>query len=96
MRKICSLAFAGMLLSSSALAQVTSIETNNPMPKGSTGDSSKIACEVVQPTGSRLGRRKICMTVAEWQELRRDHREGLEGVQRQGTSVGCPNGAASC
>lgn len=96
MRMICSLAFAGVLLSSSALAQVTSIETNNPMPKGSANDSDKIVCEAIQPTGSRLGKRKICMSVAEWRELRRDHRDGVEGLQRQGTSVGCPNGAASC
>lgn len=97
MRNIFTLAFAAALASSSAFGQVTSLEAANPAPKGSGDqDLDKIVCEVAQTTGTRLGARKVCKTVAQWQDQRRQHREGLEEVQRMGTSVGCPNGVAVC
>jgi hypothetical protein len=92
MRKIFAAAFAAFLMSSSALAQVTSLEADNPAPKGQ--DLNKVVCEVQSTTGTRLDDHKICKTVLEWQQLRREHREGLETIQRQGTSVGCQEGQA--
>lgn len=90
MRKVYTLAFAALLVSSSAFAQVTSFESANPAPKGQ--DLDKVVCEVDQTTGTRLGATKVCRTVLQWQELRREHREGLELFQRNGTSVGCQEG----
>jgi len=69
-----------LLASSPALAQVTSVATNNPAPKGQ--DLNKIVCEVDQTTGSRLGAHKVCKTVLEWQQMRSEQREHVEGVQR--------------
>ena len=92
MRKIFALAFAASLVSSSAFAQVTSLETDNPAPKGQ--DLNKVVCEVQTTTGTRLDDHKICKSVLEWQQMRRQHREGLEEIQRQGTSVGCQEGQA--
>lgn len=95
MKKLHTLAFAASLVSSSAFAQVTSMEAENPAPKSvSSQDLNKIVCEVDSTTGTRLDNHKVCKTVLEWQELRRAHREQLEGVQRQGTSVGCQEGQA--
>jgi len=79
MTKMIAAALA-LLASSPALAQVTSISTNNPAPKGQ--DLNKIVCEVDQTTGSRLGARKVCKTVLEWQQMRTEQREHVEGVQR--------------
>jgi hypothetical protein len=79
-----------------ATAQVTTILSNNPTPKGNGQDLNKMICEVTQTTGTRLGARKVCKTVLEWQQLRRDQRDTLESVQRQATSTGCPNGQAQC
>ena len=90
MRKVFAPAFAALLVSSSAFAQVTSIETDNPSPKGQNLD--KIVCEVQTTTGTRLDDHKVCKSVLEWQQMRREHREGVEGIQRQGTSVGCQEG----
>lgn len=92
MRKVVAFAFAGLVVSSVAFAQVTSIETDNPSPKGQ--DLDKIVCEVQTTTGTRLDDHKVCKTVLQWQQMRREHRQGLEEVQRQGTSVGCQEGQA--
>lgn len=79
-----------LLASTPALAQVTSMATNNPAPKGGQ-DLNKIVCEVDQPTGSRLGAHKVCKTVLEWQQMRREQRESVEGVQRN-SNTGKPAG----
>ena len=92
MGKVVAFAFAGLVVSSVAFAQVTSIETDNPSPKGQ--DLDKIVCEVQTTTGTRLDDHKVCKTVLQWQQMRREHRQGLEEVQRQGTSVGCQEGQA--
>lgn len=83
---------SGLVLAASPVAaQVTNTETNNPAPKAK-GDPNRIICEVEQTTGSRLGARKVCKTELEWQQMRTEHREGLEQFQRQGTSTGSPSG----
>jgi hypothetical protein len=92
--KIISLAFAASRASSAATAQVTRIEAANPAPKGQ--DLNRIVCEVDETTGTRLGARKICKTVLEWQDMRTQTRTNVEMVQRMATSTGCPNGVAVC
>jgi hypothetical protein len=79
MKRNIAVAFA-LLASAPALAQVTSIGSNNPAPKGQ--DLNKIVCEVDQTTGSRLGAHKVCKTVLQWQQMKQDQRESVEGVQR--------------
>jgi len=74
-------AACALLASTPAFAQVTSVATNNPAPKGGQ-DLNKIVCEVDQTTGSRLGAHKVCKTVLEWQQQRQEQREHIEGVQR--------------
>ena len=88
MTRMIVVAFA-LLASTPAFAQVTSVATNNPAPKGQ--DLNKIVCEVDQTTGSRLGARKVCKTVLEWQQMRREQRESIEGIQRN-SNVGKPAG----
>ena len=46
--------------------------------------------------GTRLGATKVCKTVLEWQQMRTEHRETVEQFQRMNTSVGCPDGQATC
>ena len=83
-----------LIVSAPATAQVTRIESNNPAPKD--GNPDKIVCEVDQTTGTRLGATKVCKTVLEWQQMRSEHRETVEQYQRMNTSVGCPDGQATC
>ncbi len=79
MKRNIAVAFT-IILSAPAVAQVTSIATSNPAPKGQ--DLNKIVCEVDQTTGSRLGAHKVCKTVLQWQQMKQDQRESVEGVQR--------------
>ena len=94
MRTYLALAFSASLVSTSAFAQVTSLESANAAPKAVSGDLNKVVCEVETTTGSRLDNHKICKTVLEWQQRRAEHRQGVEQIQRQGTSVGCQEGQA--
>jgi hypothetical protein len=73
---------AGILLiaASGASAQVTSIVTSNPAPKG--GHLDRMVCESEEKTGTRLGARRVCLTVAQWSDRRREHREHTEKVQK--------------
>ena len=91
MGKLVTIAAATLLTASSAIAQVTSIQSANPAPKG-LGDPNRVICEVDETTGTRLGARKVCKTALEWQEQRTSHRETVEMFQRQGTSQGCQEG----
>lgn len=64
----------------SAGAQVSTIEAANAPKK--VGDPDRIVCEREETTGSRLGARRVCLTVAQWEDKRREHREHTEKVQR--------------
>lgn len=88
MLKLSTMLFAASLLSTGAAAQVTSLSTANPAPKGQ--DLNKIVCEIDETTGTRLGARKVCKTVAEWADMRLQHRHTLEETQRMATSTGPP------
>lgn len=91
MKTLACSAFVLLTMSTSALAQVTSIESANPLPK-KNWNPDKIVCESYDTTGTRLGRRTVCKTALEWQQLTTAHREGVEELQRMGTSVGCQEG----
>ena len=87
-----SLVMVLMLIATPATAQVTSLEAANQLPK--TGNPDRVVCERQETTGTRLGAHKVCLTVAEWAEKKREHRETLESIQRFGSSVGCQEGQA--
>jgi hypothetical protein len=91
MRKLISTAFLMVVTSSASIAQVTSVETANPAPK-SVWNPDKIIGQQYETTGTRLGRRTVCKTALEWRELTEAHRQGVEELQRMGTSVGCQEG----
>jgi hypothetical protein len=91
MIKFGMVALCALVASAPAFAQVTSIETNNPAPKG-FGDPNRVICQVEQTTGTRLGARKVCKTRLEWEQMRAEHREEFERFQRQATSTGIPQG----
>ncbi|HET8535266.1 MAG TPA: hypothetical protein VFL74_06925 [Sphingomicrobium sp.] len=83
-----SLAAMAVLLSATASAQaVTSYRTNNPAPI--KGDANKIVCQKEETIGTRLGGKKVCLTVAEWQARQQADRDQTERVQ-SGTRV-CSN-----
>ena len=63
-----------------AAAQPAATQASGPAAEKAELD--RIVCERQESIGTRLGARKVCKTVKEWQEERRVQREETEGVQR--------------
>lgn len=51
-------------------------------PNYSSGDRDEKICESIPATGSRLAKKRICATRAEWQERKRLDREAVDQAQR--------------
>lgn len=79
-----------VLSAASASAQSSSYVTDNPTRV--KGDSDKIVCQKEDKIGTRLGAKKVCLTVAEWQQRARIHQEQTQRLQ-MGV---CVPGEGSC
>ena len=90
--KTISVATAALFLTAPAIAQIAPAPQAPPAAPAKDKDSNRIICEREDEIGTRLGGKKVCKTAAEWQQERQQQRETLEGVQRQGTSMGSPFG----
>lgn len=73
-------AFLATALASGAVAQTTSNELTLP-PVSVKDDSNKIVCKKEEQIGTRLGAKKVCMTVADWQRIAQLNREETERAQ---------------
>ena len=51
-------------------------------------DPNEKVCETVSQVGSRLSKKKICATRAEWAEMKRQDREVIDQAQRA-SQIGC-------
>ncbi len=71
---------ANCLSASGALAQTVS--------KAQPNDPNAKICETVSQLGSRLSKKKICATRAEWAEMKRADREVVDQAQRA-AAIGC-------
>lgn len=58
-------------------------------------DPNEKVCETVSQVGSRLSKKKMCATRAEWAIIRKDEKETVEQMQRQGTMVCVPDSQSS-
>ena len=69
-----------LLVSAAAPAQVvTSYRTNNP--SALKGDPNRIVCQKEETIGTRLGAKKVCLPIAEWQARQAADRDQTERVQ---------------
>ena len=69
-------------LAGAALAQTPGGDTESRR-SGSAGDSNEVVCVMETEVGSRLGRRRVCRTRAEWAEHRGQYRDRVERAQQQ-------------
>ena len=51
-------------------------------PASATDPNERI-CETIPVIGSRLGKKRICSTRAEWEEQRRQDRQAVDQIQKQ-------------
>ena len=78
-----SLLIALLLVTSVPVAaQTTPTPASQPTKANAKSDLERMVCEKEEQIGSRLGARKVCKTVREWQEQRRVQREEAEKVQQ--------------
>jgi len=61
---------------------------SNPLPAAAAPDKAKLICENQEVTGSRLQRRRVCLTSDQWREARRQERLDVEHDQRLGKNGG--------
>ena len=86
MRKILFIVATSLIAVAPAAANAQAT-TSQPQPivvTGSKGpDANKIVCKSQETIGSRLGAKKVCMTVQEWKEQADFYRDQTETWQRQ-------------
>jgi hypothetical protein len=51
--------------------------------KSAANDANKLVCESMGETGSRLARKRICMTKAEWDQMRQEDKMQVDRAQSQ-------------
>lgn len=76
------------LLASALLVAGMPAMAADPTPAASAGqsdknDPNKIVCRREEQIGSRLGAKKVCLSVKEWQDREQADRESTERLQRQ-------------
>ncbi|WP_114954889.1 hypothetical protein [Sphingosinicella terrae] len=46
-------------------------------------DPNQVICQRIGETGSRLNRRRVCLTRAEWETRRRETKQGVDDAQNR-------------
>ena len=69
---------AALLFSGTALAEEST--------QGTPAKKDKLICVDQTPTGSRLNKKRVCMTQTEWTNYRRQMREDVEKGQMRQTN----------
>lgn len=79
-----AVAVAAVLMATTAPAAAQTTPAAAPDAKAAeASDALKIVCKREESIGSRLGAKKVCLTVQEWKDLAEANREHTEKVQQQ-------------
>jgi hypothetical protein len=70
-------ALMSILIGASALAQKA------PVERATTPDPNEVVCQKQEVLGSRLQKKKVCRTRAEWAEMQRLDRQELDKTTTQ-------------
>lgn len=75
---------AGALVAIAAplLAQTTAPLKSQQIATSDKSDANRIVCKREEKVGTRLGAKKVCLTVQEWEDLAKGSREDTESWQR--------------
>ena len=84
--KKAALLSALLVSSGAALAQAQAEPETTKV--GPNQDPTQIVCRTETEIGSRLNRRRVCRTRAEWAEHQRMYRQHVERAQQQSQSAG--------
>lgn len=76
------------LAATKASAQPAAVPSSEAGVTVQASDPDPVKCKTITPTGSRLGGKKYCMRVSEWDNIRREAQE--DTVDRQQNSRTAP------
>lgn len=81
---------AAALMASSAAPAIAQAPAPSqaPSPQPSGADPNEIVCERQEVLGSRLAKKKVCMTRAQWADQKLQDRQDLERAQVQRSTKG--------
>ena len=87
MYKIACVTSVLMMAASPAVAQTTQVQAPpaaaaQDVQSSDSSDARRIVCKKEESIGSRLGAKKVCMTVQEWEQSAKEHRDQTESWQR--------------
>jgi len=85
MLKYAFLIAAGVSLSIPVAAQTAAQTTVEPPPivvQNTKSEVNRVVCKKQEEIGSRLGAKKVCMTVKQWQDQADANREDVERLQQ--------------
>ena len=60
-------------------------ETTPPAEKQVSAEDDEIICKTIKETGSRLSKKKVCATKAQWDQRSRQSRSTTDDLKRVGT-----------
>ena len=83
MTKLIPIAAACLIVASPAFSQ----NTTPAPPQNANPAKPKLICETEEDIGSRLGRKRVCHTAAEWQQIKAESRDAIEKYQQQATGT---------
>ena len=78
-----ALILSAALISGATFAQGRGDERAETKTREGEGDVTQVICRAETEVGSRLGRRRICRTRAEWAEHRSQYKQVVERAQRE-------------
>lgn len=81
------IAIGALVISCAATAQPVTPYQRQDASAAKT-DDNKIVCKKQETIGTRLGAKKVCLTVSEWAVRAHDDRERTEQVQSSTCQVG--------
>ena len=82
MLKLVSLSAAALVVASPAFSQNAASAPQNANPA-----KPKLICETEEDIGSRLGRKRVCHTAEQWQQIKAESRDAIEKYQQQATGT---------
>lgn len=65
-----------------ASVSATATTANPAAPDPNKSDLNRVVCEKQDKIGTRLGAHKVCMTVAQWAEFRKDVQDQTQHIQQ--------------
>jgi hypothetical protein len=82
MAKYAWIAGALVAVAAPVLAQGATAPKSQQIATTDTSDANRIVCKKEEKVGTRLGAKKVCLTVKEWEDLAKGAREDTESWQR--------------